>query len=173
VLEGVGPGSYSSRAFRTFVLAETESQSNVTEGFVAAIPPPPWAAKFLMPLLDKPTYLFGSSTVDGPFSSYLSLLAEVGILGFICYLWLYLTAVKKAWSAGRAARVEMDALTFAISFAFVGGVLLLFQMALFDNWFEVSRVSISLWLLFVPLAVKRSLALTSSDPTVQDATSAY
>ncbi len=161
VLVGVGPGTYSSRAFQ--LLAQigpaVNSPTNVLRDYVpgSLIDISPLARKYVIPLLFKETYLLGSWTVDGPYTSYVSLLAEVGILGFVFYMLVYWRVVKLVWESMMEAYENRDAEMFSLAFASLGGIGLLFQMSFFDNWLEVSRVTVPLWLLFVGVLYYREV----------------
>ncbi len=98
----------------------------------------------------KSEILFGSGTIDGPFNSYVALLAEVGVVGFALYAAIYYRVSKKVLAAGQKAWGERNSELFAISLAAICGLLTLFEMAFLDNWLEASRVTIPLWLVLIP-----------------------
>jgi hypothetical protein len=158
-LIGVGPGSFSSRAFLTFTEAspDPDAPTNVTHGYIAPVKPGVFAEKYVMPLVFKSQVLFGSWTIDGPFNSYVSLLAEVGLIGFGSYFVVYYKVFKKALITVREAGCHRNPELFAVSVAAICGLLTLAQMAFLDNWAEVSRVTIPLWLLLVPVMVSGDL----------------
>ncbi len=158
VVFGVGPGSYSSRGFQTFVQAApgAEDYTNVVRGYINPIYPSIWAQKFVVPLVFNSTYMFGSWTIDGPYSSYLSLLAEVGVLGFLIYIRIYYVVFKRALASSKKAWKQGNFDLFAVSIACISGIIFLFQMAFLDNWFETSRVTVPLWLLLVPVLKSNS-----------------
>ena len=149
---GVGPGSYSSRASQTFtqVVLEPDSPTNVVHGYVSPTPPGALTEKYIVPEVFKSEVLFGSGTIDGPFNSYVALLAEVGVVGFAIYAAIYYRVSKKVLAAARQAWGERNPELFAISLAAVCGLLTLFEMAFLDNWLEASRVTIPLWLVLIP-----------------------
>src|ERR1019366_1774497 len=74
---GVGPGTYSSRAFRTFTSLKDEiapvspdDKTNVTAGMVNSEYLPPLAAKYIVPLMpsqEEGYGAFGSLKIGGPF----------------------------------------------------------------------------------------------------------
>lgn len=149
---GVGPGSFSSRAFQTFtqVVLDPDSPTNVVSGYISPTPPSAIAEKYVAPLVFKSEVLFGSGTIDGPFNSYVALLAEVGVVGFALYAAIYYRVSKRVVAAARKAWASRDPELFAISLAAVCGLLTLFEMAFLDNWFEASRATIPLWLVLIP-----------------------
>ncbi len=150
-LLGVGPGSYSSRAFQTFAEPGPEAinPNNVTAAYITPIPPGHFARKFVVPLTYRSVAAFGSTTIDGPFSSYVSLLAEVGLVGFFIYLLIYYRTYKEVLAVLKRAWAERDSELAGLCLAAILGILSLFEMAFLDNWFEVSRVTVLMWLLIV------------------------
>jgi|SRR5579884_39911 hypothetical protein len=157
---GVGPGSYSDRAFFTFtqVSPDPTADTNVAHGFISPSDPGRFANEYYVPLVYKSSYLFGSWTIDGPTTSYVSLLAEVGLIGFVLYMLIYFRLYKLALATARRAWARRDAQLFGLSIACAIGLLLLLEMAFLDNWLEVSRVTVPLWLLFVPLLQSTSIS---------------
>jgi hypothetical protein len=149
---GVGPGSFSSRAFQTFtrVVLDPDSPTHVVYGYISPTPPGAFAEKYVVPQVFKSEVLFGSGTIDGPFNSYVALLAEVGIVGFALYAVIYCRIFRKVIAATREAWRKRNHELYAISLAAICGLLILFEMAFLDNWLETSRVTIPLWLVLIP-----------------------
>jgi len=164
---GVGPGSFSSRAFLTFteVSPDPEAPTNVTHGYIEPIAPGVFAEKYVVPLVFKSEILFGSSTIDGPYNSYVSLMGEVGLIGFALYFLVYYRVFRRAITAAREAKRQGNPLLFAISIAAICGCLTIAQMAFLDNWVEVSRVTLPLWLLLLPV-----ISSHGALPYVEDST---
>jgi transcriptional regulator with XRE-family HTH domain len=153
MITGTGPGTFSSRAWGTFAFATSRSRSNVQGRYVAALT---GAKTYQTDVSDKyvlPTYgttvIQGSTAVTSPFASYLSLLAEVGLPGFLLLVGMYFWATARALKLTakslrrRAPRDPLPALLLACSVAFT----VLLQMALFDNWLEVTRLTFLSWML--------------------------
>lgn len=153
VLTGTGPGTFSSRAWQTFAFAKSKSSSNVQGPYVLALTggrvyQTDVSDKYVVPQSSGPV-IQGSRAVSSPFSSYLSLLAEVGIPGFLLIVGMYL------WATARALRLTvrslrrrtsgdpLPALLLATAVAFT----VLLQMAFLENWLEVSRVTFLAWIL--------------------------
>lgn len=148
-LTGTGPGTYSSRAWRTFALerdVETSGMRALTGGR-------PYSTdvsdKYVQPQLRNLVIFSGSYAVSRPFASYLSLLAEVGVVGFIllvaAYVWALVRSVRMALIAGRRAQPgdPLPALCCASAVAFF----VLLQMGALDNWLEVTRITFVAWIL--------------------------
>lgn len=148
-ITGTGPGTYSSRAWRTFAVerdASTGSMLALTNGR-------PYSTdvsdKYVLPQLRYLEVFSGSYAVSRPFATYLSLLAEVGVVGFIllvaAYVWAFLRSLKMALVAGRRAQPgdPLPALCCASTVAFF----VLLQMGALDNWLEVTRITFIAWIL--------------------------
>lgn len=159
---GVGPGSYSSRSFQYFTNLSAEQGGTMAfsdlGGMLPQYGPSQWAERFVIPVLLKGGEAqLGSWTMDGPYSSYLGLLAEVGIAGLMAFLWIHIRVLGRVLRVSRAAWHARDARRFGTAVASLIGLLFLAQMGLWDNWFEVARVTVPLWLMLVPILSERML----------------
>jgi transcriptional regulator with XRE-family HTH domain len=154
VLTGTGPGTFSSRAWRTFADYKSRSQSNVAGTYVSRLTggrvyETDISARYLLPRYRQAGTVLGSKALAQPFSSYFALLAEVGIIGFLLIVGLYLgalvTAVRMTVTSMRA-RVPRDPLP-AVLLAATIAFFVLAQMAFLENWWEVTRVTVPAWML--------------------------
>jgi hypothetical protein len=154
ILTGSGPGTFSSRAWQTFAVANSKSASNVQGTYVKAITGgrtyhTDVSDKYVAPLQHR-AVIGGSGAVTSPFSSYVSLLAEVGLPGFLLLIGIYVAATGRAIKMtfrrlGRAAAgVPLPALALSCAIGF----LVLLQMAFLENWLEVTRITFPVWTLF-------------------------
>ena len=154
MLTGTGPGTFSSRAWQTFARADSDSRSNVQGRYVLALTGgesyhTDVADKYVVPELTSGRVIGGSRAVTSPISSYSSLLAEVGVFGFVVIVAVYLTAtarsIRMTLLAIRRGRPgdSLPSLLLACSVAFV----VLLQMGLLQNWLEVARVTFVAWAL--------------------------
>lgn len=150
-LIGTGPGTFSSRAWQTFAKAGSTSQSNVTGGYaqrlVGGVYTTDVSDKYVAPQLETGTLLEGSRAISSPFSSYLGLAAEVGLLGLALVVGVYLWALIRS---GRLARQTIAAADGAdsvpaLALAATIGLLTLLQMAMLENWLEVTRLTFVVW----------------------------
>jgi transcriptional regulator with XRE-family HTH domain len=153
IFTGSGPGTFSSRAWQTFAKASSTSRSNVQGRYVGLIGGSGYqtdvSEKYVVPLERGPV-VGGSHAVTSPFSSYVSLLAEVGVIGFVVIVSIYLVA------AGRAIGMTVRAMSSAPSgdprpallIACATGFVVLLQMGFLENWLEVTRVTFIVWMLF-------------------------
>ena len=153
-ITGSGPGTYSSRAWRTFAVI-ADSETEVTSGYAQKlIGGRPYhtdvSDKYLRPELRKATVISGSYAIASPYSSYTSLAAEVGAPGFILivgiYTWALLSSLRMARISFRFATPgdPLPALICASLVAFFA----LMQMGLLGNWLEVTRISFISWIIF-------------------------
>lgn len=153
IVTGTGPGTFSSRAWETF--------ANLKEARTAVAAP--WAKvlnggqaydsdvadKYTVPRILEAPVVQGSHALGWPLASYTSLLAEVGLPGFIVYIGIYLLALGRSISLLlRAMRRAvpgdpLPALLLASTIAFF----VLLQLAALDNWLEVTRITFLSWAL--------------------------
>ena len=151
---GTGPGTFSSRAWRTFAVTP-DSTTDVTNKYTQKLTGGrPYhtdvSDKYLLPELRTAAVISGSHAITSPFWSYLSLLAEVGVPGFALivgiYVWAFMRSLKMARIAIRRAMPgdPLPALLCASLVAFFA----LLQMAALDNWLEVTRITFITWMLF-------------------------
>jgi transcriptional regulator with XRE-family HTH domain len=151
---GTGPGTYSSRAWRTFADITT-GETEVVTGTIRRVTGgskyrTDVSEKYVVPRLVDAEAELGSKALTSPLSSYGSLLAEVGILGFAVLIGIYLAAfsrsIRMALTVMRRPRA-IDPLP-GLLLASTVGLLLLLQMALLENWLEVTRVTVPAWIVF-------------------------
>jgi len=170
IVFGTGPGTFSSRAWATFAFAQSTSSSNVQGSYVKFLG---GGKKYSTDVSDKyvlkqyhgAAVVQGSKALSSPFSSYLSLMAEVGMLGFFLLAGLYVAATARAiqlarWALRAPARGDpLPALLIAAAVAFT----VLVQMALLDNWLEVTRVTFVAWILLA-VGAKEVSARSTQQP---------
>ena len=152
MLTGTGPGTYSSRAWQTFSQAKSTSDSNVAGSYVLGLTGgrtyrTDVSAKYVEPKLEGGDVVDGSRAVSSPLSSYVATMAEVGLVGFALIVLVYVRALTQAARMAlsglraAAARDPLPAIAFGTTVAF----LLLLQMALLENWLEVTRLTFLAW----------------------------
>jgi transcriptional regulator with XRE-family HTH domain len=152
IVTGTGPGTFSSRAWRTFAITK-EARTAVAAPYARWITGGEYRTdvsdRYVWPRLRTAPRIQGSRAVTSPYSSYLALLAEVGVLGFVLLVGAYLAATFRA---GRLAlhamrnRLPQDplpALLLAATLAFA----VLLQLAVLENWLEVTRITFLSWAL--------------------------
>jgi DNA-binding XRE family transcriptional regulator len=153
IVLGTGPGTFSSRAWRTFARPDTRDVDPASRVASALSGGRRYetdvSRRYTLASYRSNRAILGSSALTSPFSSYTSLLAEVGFLGFILMIGCYVFALVQA---GRMALISMRASTRgdplpAILLATTVAFFVLLQMAALDNWLEVARVTIPAWIL--------------------------
>ena len=105
--------------------------------------------RYVLPHARRGEVVIGSRAVTSPYSSWGSLLAEVGLLGLIVIGSMYLLALVRAGRMMLIARRRAqpgDPLP-ALLLAATAGLFVLLQMALLENWLEVTRVTFPTWIL--------------------------
>jgi hypothetical protein len=153
-LIGTGPGTYSSRAWQTFAEINSKSGSDVAGPYARRLTGGrPYhtdvSDKYIAPRVSGGAK-YGTYTFANPFSSYLALLAEVGIVAFAILVGIYGIAlvrlVRAALFLARWAKPGdvIPALVLATATSFF----VLLQIAVFGNWFETARVTVPSWILF-------------------------
>jgi hypothetical protein len=152
ILTGTGPGTYSSRGWRTFAQSDSRSVSNVAGSYALALTGgevyrTDVSERYVLPLYRTTEVVAGSQALGSPFSSYTSIAAEVGVLGMIIVLAIYLGALvdasRRALRALRRA-VPGDPVPPLLLVA-ATGMLTLIQMGALDNWLEVTRLTFFSW----------------------------
>jgi transcriptional regulator with XRE-family HTH domain len=152
---GSGPGTYSSRAWQTFAKADSTSRANVVGGYATSLTgghvyTTDVSEKYVEPQLERGTVQQGSRAISNPFSSYASLMAELGVLGAVLIVSIYVGALGRLWRMARGlirSPRTGDPLPAVIIATFVAFLTLL-QMAFLENWFEVTRITFVVWMMF-------------------------
>jgi hypothetical protein len=152
MVTGTGPGTYSSRAWYVYAQGSTKAALSTKNpgslvGYHTDV-----SDKYVLPRLrgGETEAVQGSYAVTSPFSSYTSLLAEVGIFGFMAMILLYGGALLRAtrmFIRARREAVTQDPLPGVLLGSVVGFFVLL-QMAVLENWLEVTRLTFLLWAIF-------------------------
>jgi DNA-binding XRE family transcriptional regulator len=154
IVVGSGPATFSSRAWQTFANATSTSASNVQGGYAQGLVGGSYATdvskKYITPQLHQGALVQGSRALSSPFSSYLSLAAEVGLFGLALMAGIYLAAGFRSFRLARweIAHATRDDPLPALVLATTIGFLTLLQMGFLDNWLEVTRVTFIVWAMF-------------------------
>ncbi|HYP48638.1 MAG TPA: helix-turn-helix transcriptional regulator [Thermoleophilaceae bacterium] len=154
IATGTGPGTYSSRAWQTFANVNSTSESNVQRGYASFFTggeayQTDVSRKYVEPQFQKGRSIQGSKALTAPFSSYGALLAEIGLLGFLLIVGIYIRAFVQAIRMTRVARLRappgdpLPALLLGSAMA----LFVLLQLGFLENWLEVTRVTFPTWIL--------------------------
>ena len=144
---GSGPGTYSSRAWQTFAKADSTSRTNVVGGYATSLTggqvySTDVSEKYVAPQIEKGPDRAGLSSRSRirsratrrswPRSGCSVLALIVGVyVGALARLW----RMARRFAAAAALGRPLPALVIATFVAF----LTILQMALLENWFEVTR----------------------------------
>jgi DNA-binding XRE family transcriptional regulator len=150
VVLGAGPGTVSSRAWSTYYKASNRDSLGVSLPFLLSGHQTDYAQKYTIPHQDDTGAIEGSFIIANPFASYYALLEEVGILGFLLMVFIYGRALLDC------ARISLTSLRHAsdgdalpgLALAATIGFFVIIQMAILENWWEVTRLTFLLWMIF-------------------------
>ena len=165
VLTGTGPGTFSSRAWRTFGVADNPEKT-VAGSFVqrftgGEVYRTDVSDQYTVPRLRAQEVIGGSVQLTQPFSSYTATAAEVGMGGLILLLGMYLTAFVWAAKMTQAAireRLPSDPIV-PIALAATIAFFVLLQLGALENWLEVTRMTFFAWALLAIAAKERQTRL--------------
>ncbi len=91
---------------------------------------------------------FGSVQINNPNSSILAAAGETGIPGLIILAMIYGLMVRRSMRYLRTAKKERDEVMLPLASAFFVGAVYLCLISPLDNYLEIARVTIPVWLLF-------------------------
>lgn len=149
IMLGAGPGTFNSRAWRTYYSPD-ESGNALRVPFLVSFNNTDIGAKYTIPRLRSQEAVEGSFAITKPYASYYALLAEVGLLGFVLMVAIYGRALVDS------TRMSLKALRSApdgdplpgLMLASTAGFFVIIQMAILENWWEVTRLTFILWTVF-------------------------
>ena len=106
--------------------------------------------KYVLPQLKEGDIVEGSGALSRPYSSYLGLAAEVGLLGLALVAGVYIAVLLRSFRIARRqiAYAVPDDPVPALALATTIGFLTLLQMAFLENWLEVTRITFLIWMMF-------------------------
>jgi hypothetical protein len=155
-LVGVGPGAYSSRAARALIpdlqdelglLLEPDGEVTTPTLGLVGVYRPPAMLRWVAPLMPYESYgAFGSLKTSGPFTSWASIPVETGVPSALLLLAMYGTAAAACIVAFRRGLAAHDVSRAGLAAAGLGGVLLLGLLSVFDNYLEITRLTVPLWM---------------------------
>lgn len=142
---GVGPAVFNSRAFRNIAIIPYGSVPGMD--VAAAVVTPFYrselSARFIVPyFVIGRTHISGANT-DGPFTSYVSVPVELGLLGAIPLFAIYGYVL---FLLVRDARRASDPWRRSVAIWALGALLMLLGIATIDNYLEVTRYTMLVWL---------------------------
>lgn len=150
-MAGVGPGNFVSRAYYTFSYEMASSGSKgvgeLVEDLFGLT-----GARFTK-VSDhylgqyRGQAVLGSYQLSNPNSSILAPIAEIGLLGGVIIIGMYVFLVIKSFKLLQQAK-EFAREYLPLATALVAGSVYLFGLAFLDNYWETSRATLPVWLLF-------------------------
>jgi len=170
IFTGTGPGTFSSRAWRTFALAEgkgnwTDVQGEYVKAFMGGrVYSTDVADQYVLPLYDFSEALLGGTQLSSPFSSYYALIAEVGLPGLVLILLIYGKVLQVSYGAYRFFSSTKDFVVASAALACFGGFLFIVQLAAIENWLEAARAMVPLWTIFAVVFLRYRRA--QSEPSI-------
>jgi transcriptional regulator with XRE-family HTH domain len=151
VIFGTGPGTYSSRGWRTFGLAEktrTDKTSTIAKRINGGTYTSDVAEKYVVPRYRDPGGVIeGSRAATQPFSSFVALAAETGLVGFALLMLAYGKALTQGFrlSLGMVRGRLRDDPVAPLMIGSMVAFLILIQAAVLENWLEVARMTFFAW----------------------------
>ena len=147
---GAGPGAVNSRRGARTTGRATAAASGWRSRSSSATLRPIWRRNTRFRDQLDTGAINGSYVIANPFASYYALLAEVGIIGFVLMLAIYgralLDSTRMSLTALRNAP-DGDPLP-GLMLASTVGFFVIIQLAILDNWWEVTRLTFILWAVF-------------------------
>jgi transcriptional regulator with XRE-family HTH domain len=150
IVVGAGPGTFNSRAWETYYSPDERGRSGVALPLPVGLDQTDIAHKYTIPRMRDMQSVDGSFALVEPAASYYALLAEVGLLGFVLMVAIYVRAFLDS------ARMSLAALRRApdgdpvpgLMLASTAGFFVIIQMGILQNWWEVARLTFILWIVF-------------------------
>ena len=168
IVIGAGPGTFNSRAWETYYSPDEQASLGVVFPFAGSTEQTDIAQKYTIPRLRNLQAVEGSWALTEPSASYYALLAEVGLLGFVLMVAIYgrafMDSVRMSLTALRRAP-DGDPLP-GLMLASAAGFFVIIQMAILENWWEVTRLTFILWIVFA-VATKEFEARYGTAPTTR------
>ena len=165
VLTGTGPGTFSSRAWRTFGVADNPEKTvagNFVQRFTGGeVYRTDVSDQYTVPRLRAQEVIGGSVQLTQPYSSYTAAAAEVGMGGLILLGAIYIIAFMWAAKITQAAvreRLPSDPIV-PIALAATVAFFVLLQLGALENWLEVTRMTFFAWALLAIAAKERQTRL--------------
>lgn len=174
IVIGTGPGTFVSRANYTFTTEMNISKEKGVGPILKAVfgdvdYSTEIQKKYIDPLLNMGT-LFGSVQVNNPNSSILAVFVETGIPGLLVIAILYGSVIALARKHLILGKKVGDPVLIQLSCALLGGVTYLLMVSPLDNYMEMGRITLPIWLLFwtvTTLGYQRKLTEATLTATVQ------
>jgi hypothetical protein len=148
---GSGPGNLLSRANNTFsneVLVSNKGVASLNyQLFGIKYPYYSELHNKYVRFGIKKEAVFGTWQLSAPYTSYLSALGEIGIVGGFAIIIMYLYIIVRSIKFYNIIRLR-NKTYIPLSISLIGGSIYLFLLAFLDNYWEIARVTLPIWILF-------------------------
>jgi hypothetical protein len=149
---GAGPGTMVSRSAYTFIVEPTfEADKGVGKLVTGVFGNHDFQTdvfrEYVLPLFEMEA-VFGSDQANSPASSIVAMMAEIGLPGLVLVALLYITMFRRAIRYLRFASARLDPTILPVASALVAGATYLLLLSPLDNYLEMARVTLPIWLLF-------------------------
>lgn len=149
---GVGPGNFLSRAYYTFSFELGSAKRDKGVGKIVMSLFNIWEPRFTAVSerylsSTRTGAVLGTVQLSNPQSSYLAPGGEIGILGGLIIIIIYFYIVKRSYKLliiSKKKHIKFLPLACGLSI----GAIYIFLLAFLDNYWEISRVTLPLWILF-------------------------
>ncbi|MEO5930595.1 MAG: hypothetical protein ABIR47_11735 [Candidatus Kapaibacterium sp.] len=151
VVFGCGPGTYVSRANYTFTVDLQDTRKGVGSIVTTVFGDKNYLTdvhmKYIYPLSQLESK-FGSVQINNPNSSILASAAETGLPGLFIMVSIYSIVIVHSLRYLRYAKAMQDSLLLPLASALFIGATYLVLISPLDNYLEIARVTLPVWLLF-------------------------
>ena len=151
IIVGVGPGNYLSRAYYTFGQdlgrGKEKGVTKYLKRYLGMSGPRFTRISEQYLAATRTGAVFGSNQLSNPNTSFLAPIAEIGIPGGMAIIGLYLFMLRRAFRLLRLARQYVPHM-LPLASGLVCGVIYLFGLGFLENCWEMSRITLPIWLLF-------------------------
>jgi len=156
---GFGPGGYASRVASSRALGTLYKQSYKLPSFVTPFTSPEYrkAVAGLYTYQISQALRWRSNLMSYPFSSLVGIWGELGIVGTVILVSIYVVVAKASYHTWRA---DKSPVWRAFGGTALFAVLYLWALALFDSYMEQPSIMIPFWILFLLVFLRNHLLLS-------------
>jgi hypothetical protein len=145
LVSGLGAGSYGSRAASSRAVDSLYKEDYKLPSFI-----PPYASRMYDQsvgglFLREHTGLAGSNVIQDPFSSFVGMIAELGLIGFGLIVGIYMHV---GWCARYIFYKDYSIVWRSLGISTVFTIPYLFGLSFFDTYFSQPQVMIPIWTLY-------------------------
>ena len=155
---GLGPGGYASRVASSRALGTLDKEFYELPSFIPPYTSPEYgkAVAGLYTYQIRQMLLSRSNLMSYPFSSLVGIWGELGIIGTVILVSIYVVVAKVSY---RIWRADKSPVWRAFGGTALFAVLYLWALALFDSYMEQPSVMIPFWILFLLVFLRNHLLL--------------